>query len=138
MEAKDNSHAVLDKNVSWLAALAATSYLFIHIYDTKWSLPILVWSLISVIVEKGISNITNFLTLASWIFLWISTKRPSAQRLIHFVICILILWFPFFSFPTSMLKVQTIWFWVPMTIFATSTIFLLLYMIRRAAPSRIF
>ena len=60
MEAKDNSHAVLDKNVSWLAALAATSYLFIHIYDAKWSLPILVWSLISVIVGKDYSA-TNML-----------------------------------------------------------------------------
>lgn len=121
--------------VTWvLNFIAASSLTLIHYDDTKWNLPIVIWSIISLFVVPFFWKLFYFIPLVGCVYFWVLLFRKKHSRNVLLVIFTVILWSlivyqGYILFLRNSFQIvidnRSAWYYIPATLFLVSSLGLL-------------
>jgi hypothetical protein len=108
------------------ALIMIASFLLIHNYDGKWSLPVLAWALMGGLAAPFEQRIPCLFLLLGWLALLPVAFRPSAQQGSYFLLASVCPWLALIWLLSVQLgssaPQQGMWFWLPALIFMVSSL----------------
>lgn len=142
---ENNLLARLDRSITVSVVVSLLAFLFIHDYDSKRLLPLLMWAIIGAIAASFSQKIPCFLLLASWFSPWLVAFKPSLQKNWPLVLgCLIPQWIglrlSYDRYEQSgalwPITSKNAWFWVPAFVFVLSSLLTVYKVFRKKYDQR--